>query len=111
MRGEGGVVGDDAGAGGARGGGGGEDVDEADVDVGQARVGLVGCEEPAQGGLVVERGLEDGVEGHAGPTGEAGDAREERLGFCVLGHLVLVWGLEVGLLVGSWEGCCGNLVI
>ena len=91
---------------GACGGGGGEDVDEADVDVGEARVGLVGCEELAQGGLVVERGLEDGVEGDAGLAWEAGDAREERLGFCVLGHLVLVWGSRwVSWLVewGLWE--------
>ena len=88
--GEGGVVGDDAGAGGARGGGRGEDVDEADMDIGEARVGLIGGKELAQDSFVVERSLEDGVERHAGPAGEAGDACEERLGFGVLGHLVLV---------------------
>ena len=90
VRGEGGVVGDDAGAGGARGGGRGEDVDEADMDIGEARVGLIGGKELAQDSFVVERSLEDGVERHAGPAGEAGDACEERLDFGVLGHLVLV---------------------
>ena len=52
---EGSVIWHDAGAGGARSGGGGEDVDEADVDIGEARVGLIYGKKLAQDGFVVER--------------------------------------------------------
>ena len=87
---EGSIVWHDASAGGARSGGRGEDVDEADVDIGEARVGLIYGKKLAQDGFIVERSLEDGIKRHAGPAGEAGDACKECLSFGVLGHLVLV---------------------